>query len=359
MATAVETEPHVEAPTAPPGRRRAIRGAMCITLLAAGLAASVPVAVGVGPVPIPADTVARILAHHLADTGAVDWTSAQDNIVWRLRAPRVLLAACVGAALSVAGAAVQALVRNPLADPYLLGVASGASTGAAATILFGLGAGVLGLTGSAFAGAIGAIALVFAIARTGGALNGARLVFAGIAVAFALTAVTNFLIFASDSRDGARAVLFWTLGSLSRAHWGTLPIAALAAAGITAAMALQARRLDALAIGDEAAHSLGTDPTRFRAATALLVAFAVAAAVAVAGAIGFVGLVVPHLARLLVGASHRLVVPAAALAGALLLVWADALARTMLAPEEIPLGILTALVGTPLLIVLVRRQSAP
>ncbi|WP_233163223.1 FecCD family ABC transporter permease [Glycomyces salinus] len=358
MATAVEPEAHVEAPAAPPGRRRAIRGAMCITLLTGALVASIPVTVGIGPVPIPPGTVARILAHHLADLGAVDWTTAQDNIVWQLRVPRVLLGACVGAALSVAGAAVQALVRNPLADPYLLGVSSGASAGAAATILFGFGAGVLGLTGSAFAGAIAAIALVFGIARTGGTLIGSRLVFAGIAVAFALQALTNFLIFASDSRDGARAVLFWTLGSLGQANWTTLPIAAVAALGITTAMTFQARGLDALAIGDEAAHSLGTSPTRFRAFAALLVAFGVAAAVAVAGAIGFVGLVVPHLVRRMVGASHRLVVPAAALTGALVLVWADALARTMLSPQEIPLGILTAMVGTPLLIVLVRRLHA-
>jgi iron complex transport system permease protein len=307
-------------------------GAIWITLLSAILIVSIPIAVGLGPVPIPAGTVARILGHHLTGYGPADWAVSDDNIVWGLRAPRALLGACVGAALAVAGAAVQALVRNPLADPYLLGVASGASTGAAASILFGFGAGVFGLTGAALAGALGAIALVFLVARTGGTLIGARLVFAGISVAFALSALTNFLIFASDSRDGARAVMFWSLG------WG--------------------RRLDALAIGDDAAHSLGTDPTRFRAVAALLVGFAVAAAVAVAGAIGFVGLVVPHLVRLMVGASHRLVVPASALAGAILLVWADALARTLLAPGEIPLGILTALVGTPLLIVLVRRQGA-
>ncbi|MEU5153912.1 iron ABC transporter permease [Glycomyces sp. NPDC021274] len=358
MATVVEPKGQVETRTAAPGRRRALRGAIWITLMAAVLVASLPIAVGVGPVPIDAGTVTRILVHHLFGYGAADWAVSDDNIVWGLRAPRALLGACVGAALAVAGTAVQALVRNPLADPYLLGVASGASTGAAASILFGFGAGVLGLTGSALVGALAAIALVFAVARTGGTLIGARLVFAGISVAFALSALTNFLIFASDSRDGARAVMFWSLGSLAQAHWGTLPIAAAAAVVITLAMTGWGRRLDALAIGDDAAHSLGTDPTRFRAMAALLVGFAVAAAVAVAGAIGFVGLVVPHLVRLMVGASHRLVVPASALAGAILLVWADALARTLLAPGEIPLGILTALVGTPLLIILVRRQGA-
>lgn len=357
MATAVEAQELVEAPAVAPGARRALRAAIWLTLLAAALAASIPIAVGLGPVQIPADTVARILAHRALGLGSADWAVSDDNIVWRLRVPRVLLGACVGAALSVAGAAVQALVRNPLADPYLLGVSSGASAGAAASILFGLGAGtgVFALTGSAFIGALAAIALVFAVARTGGTLIGSRLVFAGISVGFALTAVTNFLVFTADSRDGARAVMFWTLGSLTQARWESVPVAAAAAVCSAAVLLFWSRRLDAMAIGDDAALSLGTDPTVFRAKAALLVAFTVAAAVAVSGAIGFVGLVVPHIARRLVGAAHRLAVPASALIGALLLVWADALARTAFAPRELPLGVLTALVGTPLLVALVRR----
>ncbi|HEU5128211.1 MAG TPA: iron ABC transporter permease [Glycomyces sp.] len=322
------------------------------------LTASIPVAVGLGPVHIAPGTVTQILAHHLFGAGEGGWAVSDDNIVWKLRVPRVLLGACVGATLAVAGTAVQALVRNPLADPYLLGVASGASAGAATSILFGVGTGVFALTGSAFVGALAAIALVFAVARTGGTLIGSRLVFAGISVGFALTALTNFLVFTADSRDGARAVMFWTLGSLTQSRWESVPMAVAAAVIAVAVLVFWSRRLDAVAIGDEAALSLGTDPTAFRAKAALLVAFAVATAVAVSGAIGFVGLVVPHLSRRLVGAAHRLAVPASALIGALLLVWADALARTAFAPRELPLGILTALVGTPLLIALVRRLNA-
>ncbi|MFC4334185.1 FecCD family ABC transporter permease [Salininema proteolyticum] len=352
--TATAERARAEAADLPRRRRRPV---LFLAALAAALSASLPVATGLGPVSVPAETVTRIIANGLFGFGEADWAPSAENIVWKLRVPRVLLGAFVGAALSLAGAAVQALARNPLADPYLLGISSGASAGAAAALLFGFGsgAGVFALTGSAFLGAVTAVALVFAAARARGPLDGGRLVFAGIAVGFALTALTNFLVFTSDSRDGARAVLFWTLGSLTRARWESVPIAAIAAAGALAVLFLWARKLDAIAIGDETALSLGTDPSRFRAAAALVIALAVAAAVAVSGAIGFVGLVVPHLARRVVGSAHRLVLPASALLGALLIVWADALARTAFAPRELPLGVLTAMLGTPLLIVLVRR----
>ncbi|QSB04173.1 FecCD family ABC transporter permease [Natronoglycomyces albus] len=345
-------------PSQTPGQRQHRRAIVWTVALAGALVVSAIVTIGLGPVPIPPDVVARILAHHLFGIGEVTWTASDDNIVWLLRIPRVLLGICVGAILSIAGVAVQSLVRNPLADPYLLGISSGASAGAAASILFGVGAGALALTGSAFLGAVAAIVLVFAACRMGGQLIPARLVFAGIAVGFALTAVTNFLVFTSDSRDGARAVMFWMLGSLSQARWQSVPIAAAALLIALATLLWWARRLDAIAIGDDAARSLGTNPSTFRAGCALLVCFAVAAAVSVSGAIGFVGLVVPHLARRLVGATHRLCLPAAALLGGLLLIWADALARTAFEPRELPLGILTALIGTPLLIVLVRRLTS-
>lgn len=339
----------------------ATRTTVWFVVLAAALVASAVVAVGVGPVSIPPDTVARVVSSHtlgLSDGTRV--SASDDNIVWLIRTPRVLLGILVGAALALTGVAVQSLVRNPLADPYLLGISSGASTGAAASILFGFGAGAgaLALSGSAFIGAAAAIVLVFSIARLGGRLIPSRLVFAGIAVSFALTAVTNFLVFASDSRDGTRAVLFWMLGSLAQSRWQSLPVAL---AGVVVAVVFLigwSRRLDAIAIGDDTARGLGTDPTRFRAAAALVVCVTIAAAVSVSGAIGFVGLVVPHIARRLVGSNHRASLPVAGLVGALLLVWADAFARTAFAPRELPLGVLTALIGTPLLIALVRRLTA-
>ncbi|MFT3887153.1 MAG: iron ABC transporter permease [Arachnia sp.] len=318
---------------------------------------SMVLTVGIGGVAIPADQTAAILWSHLAGgTPAADGSA--DLIVWQLRFPRVLLGAIVGAGLAASGAGLQAIVRNPLADPFLLGISSGATTGAAAAILLGFGAslGVSGLTGSAFLGALGAIALVLAVARVGGRVAVDRLVFAGITVGFALTAVTNFVVFASDSRDGVRAVMFWTLGSLAQSSWTSLPLAAgITGAGLAVLM-LWARRFDAIAIGDDTALALGTDPTRFRALAAATIAVMVAAGVAVSGLIGFVGLVVPHLARRMVGHRHDALLPVSALTGAGLLVWADALARVAFAPRELPLGILTALIGTPLLLLLVHRS---
>ncbi|WP_229820400.1 FecCD family ABC transporter permease [Salinibacterium amurskyense] len=345
-----------------PGRspRRVLRrGGAWIAALSVILLASAIVTVGIGPVAISPDIVTRVIAFHAFGIGE-QTPGSDDNIVWLIRVPRVVLGILVGAALAMTGVAVQSLVRNPLADPYLLGISSGASTGAAASILFGFGAGAgaLALTGSAFLGAAAAIVLVFSIARLGGRLIPTRLVFAGIAVSFALAALTNFLVFASDSRDGTRAVLFWMLGSLGQARWQSLPIALAGVAIAAFFLMLWSRKLDAIAIGDDTARALGTNPTRFRAVAALIVSVAIAAAVSVSGAIGFVGLVVPHLARRLVGSTHRVSLPVAGLLGGILLIWADALARTAFAPRELPLGVLTALIGTPLLIALVRRLNA-
>lgn len=329
--------------------------------LAVLLAVTVPVAVGLGPVTIPPGTVAAIVGHRLSGVpAAVTWTGPEESIVWQVRTPRVLLGAVVGAALAVAGVALQTLVRNVLAEPYLLGVTSGASTGAAAVVLYGAGtaAGAGALTGSAFAGAVLATAVVFALARGGGRITPVRLLLAGVTVGYVLSALTSFLIFASDQPDGARAVLFWLLGSLSSARWGGVLVAGAATLAALGLLLLWARRLDALAVGDDTARALGADPAALRTRVLATVALLVGAAVAVSGGIGFVGLVVPHVARLCVGGTHRRVLPAAALLGAVFLVWADVLARLAFDPRELPLGIVTAIVGAPFLLVLVRRMRA-
>ncbi|MGL5817024.1 MAG: FecCD family ABC transporter permease [Phycicoccus sp.] len=339
-----------------------VRPAVVGLLLVPLLLATAVMGVAIGSVTIdPARVVAVVAARtglHTPD--AVAWTASEENIVWLLRVPRVLAGVAVGAALAVAGAVIQALVRNPLADPYLLGISSGASAGAAGHILFGLGAatGAGALAGSAFAGSLVAIVLVFAVARIGGRLVPSRLVFAGIAVGFGLGALTNLLVFVANSRDGVRAVLFWTLGSLGQSRWDVLPLLWAVTAVAVVGFWGWSRRLDAMALGDDTARSLGTHPTRFRGLAALLVALLVAVAVSVSGAIGFVGLVVPHLARRLVGGSHRVLLPTSALLGGVVLVAADTLARTVVAPAELPLGVLTALLGTPLLVVLVHRMSS-
>lgn len=318
---------------------------------------SIPVAVGLGPVAVSPGTAAQIVAHHLIGAPDVNWTVSEESIVWLVRTPRVLLAAIVGAGLAICGVALQAVVRNVLAEPYLLGVSAGASTGAALTILFGVGTvlGASSLTGSAFLGALAATALVFALAGSGGQVTSVRLLLAGVAVGYVLNAFTSFLIFASDTPEGARAVLFWLLGSLTRARWSAVGIAAVVTVAAFAALLLWARRLDALALGDDTAHALGSLPTRLRIQVLLAVTLCAGAAVAVSGGIGFVGLVVPHVARLCVGGVHRRLLPVAALLGATFLIWADVVARTVFVPRELPLGIVTALVGAPFLLFLVRR----
>lgn len=310
---------------------------------------------------IPPGTVAGIIGHHL-----VGWpvtppgSPAQDTIVWLVRMPRVLLGVAVGAGLAIAGVAMQALVRNVLADPHILGVVSGASTGAAATILFGIGGGLgaADLTGSAFVGAAASTALLFVLARSGGRITSIRLLLAGVAIGYVLSAATSFLIFASDAPDSARAVLFWLLGSLASARWSSIGVAVAVVLVALTALLAWARRFDALAVGDDSARTLGVAPERFRVLALVTVSLCIGAVVAVAGGIGFVGLVVPHVARLFVGGAHRRVLPVAALVGGVFLAWADVFARVAFAPKELPLGIVTAVVGAPFLLVLVRRFAS-
>ncbi|MFF0545086.1 FecCD family ABC transporter permease [Nocardia thailandica] len=318
------------------------------------LTATLIVATGLGPVAVPPGTVARIIGHHtLGVPASPDWSPAQDAIVWLVRVPRVLLGALVGAALAVTGAVLQTLVRNVLADPHILGVTSGASTGAAVSLLFGVSVGAL--AASAFAGALAATVLLFAVARINGAMTSLRLLLGGVTIGYLFSAATSFLIFASDNQEGARTVLFWLLGSLGSASWPGVATTGAVTLAALAVLLLLAPRLDVLAAGDDTARALGLSPVRSRMATLSVVALAVGAVVAVAGAIGFVGLIVPHVARLCVGAAHRRLLPVSALLGALFLVLADVVARTAFAPRELPLGIVTAVVGAPLLLILIRR----
>ncbi|GAB3252274.1 FecCD family ABC transporter permease [Kineosporia babensis] len=342
------------------GQRR--RATAWVTGLGVLLLLSVVLGVGVGAVAISPGAVAQIIGHHLFGApGTITWSLPQDAIVWQVRLPRVLLGACVGAGLAVCGMALQAMVRNMLADPYLLGINSGASSGAAAAILFGFGAGfgenALSLT--AFLGALAASFLVFLIARSAGRVTSVRLLLAGVAVGYALYALTSFLIFASDSAEGARSVMFWLLGSLGLARWGTsLAVVGTVVMLTVGLLIIWGRRLDALAIGDETAHTLGISPDRFRTRLLVLVSLCIGVLVAASGSIGFVGLVIPHIARRLVGATHARAVPVAALLGAIFLIWADAISRTLLQPQELPIGIITSLVGAPFLLVLIRRLHA-
>lgn len=334
----------------------ALAGALLVTLI---------MGVGVGPVQVrPSDSV-RIIAHHLTGT-PLDLTpgsdlSRYDAVIWTIRAPRAVLGTVAGAGLAVAGLVLQTTVRNILADPYVLGVNSGASVGAAAAILTGVGAGFgdYALQTSAFLGAVVASLVVFGVARSGGRLTSTRLVMSGVAVGYALSALTSFMIFASDSAESSRSVMFWLLGSLGLASWsGPLLAVVIVVLVATAVLQVVAPHLDALAAGDDTALALGVNPERLRIVLLVVSCLLVGTVVAMAGSIGFVGLVVPHLARYLVGSSHRAVIPVSALCGAILLCWADIGSRMVLAPQEIPLGIITAIVGAPFLLILVRRLNA-
>ena len=274
------------------------------------------------------------------------------TIVFELRLPRALAAFGTGVVLALAGVLMQALLRNPLADPYVLGISGGAAVGALGTMLAGA-AGLLVDAGAA-AGAFGAMLLVFAVAHGAGGWTTTRLLLTGIVVAAGCGAIVSLLLSLSDDLR-LRGMLFWLLGDFGyvQTPWWLL---GLALAAIPAGL-LVARPLDVLARGELRARLLGVPVRAMRIAIYVAASILTAAAVTTAGSIGFVGLVTPHLVRLLVGSSHRAVIPAAALAGGALLVCADLAARTIVAPRQLPVGALTALIGVPLFLVLVRRAA--
>ncbi|MCX2923249.1 FecCD family ABC transporter permease [Streptomyces sp. NEAU-W12] len=337
--------------------RTAMTGVLLV--LAVLLVASATAGLAIGSVRVPPGQVWGIVTHALgADWTRQDWSGARETIVLDVRAPRVLLGAVTGAGLAVVGTALQALVRNPLAEPYLLGVSSGASLGAVAVIVFGVSVvGPLSLSAAAFAGALGALLLVYSTARTGGRITSTRLVLSGVAIASVLTAVLNLLLLTTDRGNEARAVLAWTLGGLGGVNWDTLWLPGLAVLLGIGVLLVQARNLNLLLAGEEAATTMGLDVARFRARMFVLLSLVTGALVAAAGPIGFVGLMLPHIVRLFVGGEHRRVLPTAALAGAVFLIWADIAARTVAAPLEIPVGVLTALCGGPFFLWLMRRDA--
>ena len=318
---------------------------------------SVAFAVTVGAAGLSIGEVFQTIAVHLG-LPLTPLPALEDAIVWELRLPRVLLAALVGGGLAVCGAVLQALTRNPLADPYLLGISSGASTGAVAVLILGLGSGAAAaLTAGAFTGSLMAFCCVLAL--IGVTLGGSiRVVLAGVAVSQLFSALTSLIVIWAGDAQSTRGVTFWLLGSLASASWTGAALCA-AATGIGLAVCWSASpALDAFAFGREAAASLGVSPARTQLVLFVVTALSTATLVAASGAIGFVGLVVPHAVRFLVGSRHRVLLPACALYGAIFLLWADTAARTLFSPREIPVGVLTALIGVPAFAVIMRGRSA-
>ncbi len=326
---------------------RARLGSWSLLAAVGGLVMVSALALGTGPAHLSLGSVAREVADHLPGVDVVSGlTDRQAAIVWDLRLPRLLLGVVVGAALAGAGAAYQGVFRNPLADPYLLGVAAGAGLGATLIIVAVASPPAALLAGAAFGGGLVAVGVAYAL----GSLTGPRrttgaLVLAGVAVASFFTAVQTFV--QQQDVDSLRRVFSWILGRLGTASWADVrlafPYVAVALAGLIGFR----RILDVLAVGETEASALGLPVARVRIFVVVLATLATAAAVAVSGLIAFVGIVVPHGVRLVVGHSYRAVLPLSIVVGAAFLVGADVVARTVLAPAEVPIGVVTAFVGAP------------
>lgn len=334
------------------------RFTLLIWALVVGLLASMTFAVMVGSVDITPRLIWDVLFSKLGILSVTAASKAQTVIIWEIRLPRVVLAAIVGAALSISGAAIQALVKNSIADPYILGVSSGASVGAASVILLGAFSvlGVYALSFAAFLGAIFAVMAVFLLALVKGRISVIRLLLAGIAISMILSAITNFMLMMSKQQGGIQAVMHWMLGSLAGAKWSNLAIPFFSLLLVFIVLLMNYRQLNVMLLGEETASTLGINLDRFRIFIIFFVSLLTGVVVAVSGSIGFVGLIIPHIVRMIAGSNYKGVLPISALIGAIFLVWADMAARIAIAPEEMPIGIITAICGSPFFIWMLRRR---
>ncbi|MEU6996953.1 iron ABC transporter permease [Nonomuraea sp. NPDC046570] len=353
---AVGSASHSAGPTGAAGREASAplpgRTAMKIALipvLTMLLATLCVASAGIGAVRVPFGEVL---------TSLFGGGTAHDQVLWQIRFPRVVLAVLVGAALSVAGAGMQGVFGNPLAEPGVIGVSSGAAVGAVGAIVLGVTAfGQWTVAVAAFAGGLLTTFAVYALARSQGRTEIVTLVLTGIAINAIAWAVVGLFTFLADDAE-LRSISFWNLGTLGGATWPLIgAVVPFVVAGL-ALMPLFARSLDLLALGERGARHLGVDTERVRLAVIFLASLLTGASVAAAGAISFVGLVVPHLIRLIAGPGHRVLLPASALAGACVLLLADLVARTVAVPAELPIGVLTALLGGPFFLWLLRRTRA-
>ncbi len=313
------------------------------------LALAVVAGAAIGETPIPPAVIVQTLANKVFGAAyALD--PIEQGIVWNYRLSRAIVAAACGAGLALSGLVLQTLLRNALADPYILGISAGASTGAVAVAIAGIGAGVVSLSVGAFAGALVAFAVVVGLARAAGSFAGsgtAQIVLAGVAGSQLFSALTAFVIARSANADQARGIMFWLLGNLSGVRWPDVWLAAPVAFICLLVCTLHARALDAFAFGTDAAASMGVPVFRTRAILIGVAALATSVMVSIVGAIGFVGLVIPHAARFLVGPRHGHLTPVSALVGAVFMIFADVLSRTMVQGQVLPIGVVTALVGAP------------
>ena len=326
-----------------------------ICVLVCGLLASMVATSCLGAIDVSLPDALAILTNHLfgaplPDDGHIGVST--DNIIWRLRFPRILLGAAVGAGLALAGVVMQASVQNTLAEPYILGISSGASFGATLAIMCGAGSialidGVGSVSLFSFLGSIVATVAVLLLASAGGKMTTSKLVLSGMILNALFTALSNFIITVAADAQGMLDLKFWTMGSLTRAGWDNVWLVLGVVLAGTVFFLTQFRSLNILLMGDEAATTLGLNTARRRWVYLVVSALLVGCMVSAVGTIGFVGLMIPHIARSLVGSDHRRLIPAAVFIGAIFMLWADAAARTLIVNSEVPIGILTALIGAP------------
>ena len=336
---------------------RATRAGPTFAVLVLMLVIAVFVNAGVGAVRVPPVEVATVLLDRVGISTGVEVDVVREQVVWGIRMPRIVLALCVGAGLGMAGASLQAIFRNPLAEPGLIGVSSGGALGVIVLIITGFSPlGWMSLPLAAFAGALLLTLVVYGLARSDGRTQVVTLILTGVAmnsIAGGLIGLASFL--ANDAE--LRSIVFWTLGSLAGATWSAvLPVALITVVGLLL-LPRYARAMNLIVLGEREAFHLGVSTERVRLLVIVLVTLVAGAGVAVAGIVVFVGLVVPHLLRIVIGPDHRVLLPASALGGAILLLGADLVARTIVVPAELPLGVVTALIGGPYFLFLLRRTT--
>lgn len=283
------------------------------------------------------------------------------NIIWQVRVPRVLFAVFIGMALAISGAVMQALVQNPLADPYILGISSGSSFGATFAILIGFGGGSLfsqfGLATSAFLGAVIASLSVLMLSSIGGRMTSMKLVLSGSVISALFSSFSSIIVYFANNSEGIKSVTFWAMGSLASSSWSKVPILAVVVSVITVFFLFQHRILNTMLLGDEAATTLGIPLSKYRRYYMLLTSLITGVVVAYSGMIGFIGLIIPHIVRGIVGSDHKRMMPMTALIGALFLIWADVISRVIIKNVELPIGIITSIIGAPLFIYIIVKKG--
>ena len=334
-------------------------------ILIAAVALSAILSVSIGQVSIPFQQSFRILIQQITggqfgNTGETA-SGMYIDIIWQIRFPRVLLAMVIGAGLALCGTVMQASVQNPLADPYILGISSGAALGATFSIMLGFSVGGLlgefGVASWAFIGALGAAILVLGLASIGGKVSSVKLVLAGTVINALCNSFSKFIIYFAKNSDGIRSVSFWTMGSLASAEWNTLPLISVIVIATITFFLFQFRVMNTMLMGEETAITLGVNLNFYRRLYMVISSVVTGILVSTCGIIGFVGLIVPHIVRSVVGSDHKRLIPASILFGSLFMIWTDIFARTIVPNGELPVGIVTSILGAPVFMYMLIKKS--